>query len=310
MRILIGYDGSDHANIAIDELSRAGVPDGSEVYVVTVADVWPNLPASAFEVTDPARLAGMSPMVRRAHELAASAMRDARATAEQGAARVRERCSHVIASTDACAGSSSMSLVEYARNKKVDLIVVGAHGKGAIMRALLGSVSQSVLTHATCSVRVARAPRRGAAEPVRLIVGLDGSPNAAAALHALTLRKWPAGTEVRVVVALDVRLATALPQIAGESSWPPPVDPQSQDWPRHAAEAAVAELHRAGLSAVPIVRDGDPKHILIEEAETWQADCIFVGARGLSRMEGFLLGSVSSAVAARASCSVEVVRFE
>jgi nucleotide-binding universal stress UspA family protein len=56
------------------------------------------------------------------------------------------------------------------------------------------------------------------------------------------------------------------------------------------------------------VKDGEPKSLLIAEAESWGADCIFVGARGLGRVERFMLGSVSTAVAARAHCSVEVVR--
>jgi nucleotide-binding universal stress UspA family protein len=56
------------------------------------------------------------------------------------------------------------------------------------------------------------------------------------------------------------------------------------------------------------MKEGDPKHVLLDEAEQWGADCLFVGARGLSRIERFLLGSVSAAVAARAQCSVEVVR--
>lgn len=47
---------------------------------------------------------------------------------------------------------------------------------------------------------------------------------------------------------------------------------------------------------------------LVEEAETWNADCVFVGAKGTRGIERLLLGSVSSAVAARAHCSVEVVR--
>jgi nucleotide-binding universal stress UspA family protein len=53
---------------------------------------------------------------------------------------------------------------------------------------------------------------------------------------------------------------------------------------------------------------GDPKRVLVDEAETWSADCIFVGAKGMSRVQRVLLGSVSGAVAARANCSVEVVR--
>jgi nucleotide-binding universal stress UspA family protein len=50
--------------------------------------------------------------------------------------------------------------------------------------------------------------------------------------------------------------------------------------------------------------------VLLNEAEAWHADCVFLGAKGISRIERFLLGSVSSSVAARAHCSVEVIRFE
>ncbi|MBO0799053.1 MAG: universal stress protein, partial [Blastocatellia bacterium] len=50
------------------------------------------------------------------------------------------------------------------------------------------------------------------------------------------------------------------------------------------------------------------KRLLVSEAESWGADCVFVGARGLGRAGRFLIGSVSSSVAARAHCSVEVVR--
>jgi len=56
------------------------------------------------------------------------------------------------------------------------------------------------------------------------------------------------------------------------------------------------------------LKEEEPKRLLLGEAESWGADCIFVGAKGMGRIERFLLGSVSSAVAARAHCSVEVVR--
>ena len=58
-----------------------------------------------------------------------------------------------------------------------------------------------------------------------------------------------------------------------------------------------------------MVKEGDPKRELCKAAEEWGADCIFVGSAGFSnRFERFVLGSVSAAVAARAHCSVEVVR--
>ena len=61
------------------------------------------------------------------------------------------------------------------------------------------------------------------------------------------------------------------------------------------ADAALEELKRAADE-------------ILEEADAWGADCIFVGAKGTRGIDRLLLGSVSSAVAARAQCSVEVVR--
>jgi nucleotide-binding universal stress UspA family protein len=46
----------------------------------------------------------------------------------------------------------------------------------------------------------------------------------------------------------------------------------------------------------------------VNEANAWKADCIFVGARGLTHIKRFFMGGVSTAVAAQAHCSVEVVR--
>jgi len=48
--------------------------------------------------------------------------------------------------------------------------------------------------------------------------------------------------------------------------------------------------------------------LLLSEAENWGADSIFIGARGLGGFGLCYLGSVSSAVTARAHCTVEIVR--
>lgn len=57
------------------------------------------------------------------------------------------------------------------------------------------------------------------------------------------------------------------------------------------------------------VGTGNPKEIVTKMAEEWHADSIFVGPNHLgTSFERCLLGSVSEAIAARAHCSVEVVR--
>ncbi len=64
----------------------------------------------------------------------------------------------------------------------------------------------------------------------------------------------------------------------------------------------------AGLKVSTVQKEQEPKELLCHEAEALIADCIFVGARGMGRLERLLIGSVSLGVASRAHCSVEVVR--
>ena len=80
-------------------------------------------------------------------------------------------------------------------------------------------------------------------------------------------------------------------------------------WAETLATNSLDLLRRSGLEASVEVRMGHAKHTLVEYADEWKADCVFVGPHCAGNsFERFLLGSVSSAVAARADCSVEVVR--
>jgi nucleotide-binding universal stress UspA family protein len=54
-------------------------------------------------------------------------------------------------------GPAGEAIVEVARNEQVDLVVVGSHGRGAVGRFLVGSVSEHVVRHAPCPVLVVRA---------------------------------------------------------------------------------------------------------------------------------------------------------
>jgi nucleotide-binding universal stress UspA family protein len=72
-------------------------------------------------------------------------------------------------------------------------------------------------------------------------------------------------------------------------------------------DAAVSRLAKAGLAAEWEIQEGDPRAVILAEAESFRADCVFLGRRGLSGFNRILLGSVSAAVASHAPCSVEVV---
>jgi universal stress protein A len=53
-------------------------------------------------------------------------------------------------------GDPAESIIDAAQSEGADMIVVGSHGRGALGRALIGSVSDQVVRHAPCPILVVR----------------------------------------------------------------------------------------------------------------------------------------------------------
>jgi nucleotide-binding universal stress UspA family protein len=148
MKILLAVDGSPCSDKAVEEVVRRPWPGGSEIKVLTTHELpvsatpegWA-MPPTYFEELD--RVA--SAHARSIMELAVSKLRPALAA-------------DVSISGEIAPGPPRSVILDEAQNWGADLIVVGSHGYGALERFLLGSVSQSVVAHAKCSVEVVRCP--------------------------------------------------------------------------------------------------------------------------------------------------------
>jgi nucleotide-binding universal stress UspA family protein len=196
-------------------------------------------------------------------------------------------------------GPLTLAALNRAEEWNPDLIVVGADGHSLLERLFSGSVSRVLVRQAPCSIRVARGRAGRDDLHTRLLIGVDGSEYAEAAAREVAARSWPAGAEARLVTAIGpfFNLSTDLMECELARAH------ISQQYP---AEA----LRAAGLEVSQVVKEDDATQMILSEAERWLADCIFVGQRGLGFVKRMILGSVSSTVAAKASCSVEVVRAD
>jgi nucleotide-binding universal stress UspA family protein len=143
---------------------------------------------------------------------------------------------------------------------------------------------------------------------VHLLLGIDHSPGSAAAVEAVAARSWPPQTHVTVAMALDLQTSGALAMALGVSGFEGGREITRRHWVTEPIARVQRELEQAGLQVSSVVEKANPRAFLVGEARDRAIECIFVGARGLSHLERFLIGSVSSSVAARAECSVEVVR--
>ncbi len=310
-KILIGYDGSKCADAALDDLSHAGLPPNADVEIFSVAEVWlpPPLPSS-YEIIDQAQNAKSPADLQRRFGKDCVAGKAAIAIAEGARDRVLGNFPNWKVSVRSTCGSPAGELIARADEWNPDLIVLGSHGRTSLGRFVLGSVSQRVLTEAPCSVRIARGRLEEPDSPVRIIIGIDGSPASLDAVREVASRNWPAHSEVTVMVVDD----PLFPDFLGDLI--PPLEKILDEdkqveraWATKVSAQPLELLRAAGLAVINILREGEPKKELPKAAEEWGADCIFLGSAGFNnRFERFVLGSVSAAVAARAHCSVEVVR--
>lgn len=310
MKIVIAYDGSQCADAALDDLQKAGLPADAEAVIVSVAEVWLPPPPSSYEIVEAANEAQSPANLQKAYLKGSRAVCEARASAERAKERLQHNFPKWQIGIEASYGSPAWEVIMKVDQWQPDLVVVGSHGRSALGRFVLGSVSQKVLTEARCSVRVARGRVEVEDSPARIIVGVDGSPGSEAAVQAVAARQWPAGSEARVIIVEDPLVPTMMGHlIPPVAQWIEESNRGEVEWMQKMADRTTQQLRAAGLSVSSAVLNGDPKRVLVEEAETWSADAIFVGSTGFSnRFERFMLGSVSAAVAARAHCSVEVVR--
>jgi nucleotide-binding universal stress UspA family protein len=137
-----------------------------------------------------------------------------------------------------------------------------------------------------------------------IVVGTDGSPSADVAVRRAAEIAKGSGTRVHLVTAFP-DVPTYRETIAS-SAKAEPIDL------REVAQSVLARESRAledeGIEVMTHAREGDPAEVIIDVAQEEGADLIVVGARGLSGLQRFLLGSVSSKLSHHAPTSVMVVR--
>jgi nucleotide-binding universal stress UspA family protein len=312
MRILIGYDGSASAEAALSDLRRSGLPREAEALVVSVADVIMVPPSSGYEVVGQALTSRrVTSGIMQAQAQTARVLKDAKEFAAKASDRVRSYFPNWEVSAETPAGTPSWELIKRADEWKADLIVVGSHGRSALRRLILGSVSKKVVTDSHHSVRVARGSfKKSDGLPPRVMIGVDGSSEAENAVRAVGRRVWPEGTQMRIVAVDDgispTRIAHVLPAAAAMIRG---YNEESAVAARMMVEWAESELRAIGLNVSVTIEKGDPQRILIEQARKWNANSIFVGGRMFSgAIERLRLGSVATALVTKAHCSVEVVR--
>lgn len=147
MRILIATDGTEHSREALDAVTYLKLNDGDEIKLISVVDI-----------AIPPAVDLYGGFLPSTNEFETAVKANIEKIVEDSRRHLEEKLSNdnIFISTEILSGSPESRIVETAEEINADLIIVGSHGYNRWERLLLGSVSDSVVHHAPCSVLVVR----------------------------------------------------------------------------------------------------------------------------------------------------------
>jgi nucleotide-binding universal stress UspA family protein len=133
----------------------------------------------------------------------------------------------------------------------------------------------------------------------KILIGYDGSENSKRALQrAISLTEQTRG-KLRIVVAANATMG-----IAGRHD----VLERLLEWGKTLLSDALSQAKQASIDVSGSVEDGSPAAMILSQAESANTDLIVVGRSGVSGVERFIIGSVSSSVVAHSRCDVLIVK--
>jgi nucleotide-binding universal stress UspA family protein len=146
MKVLIGIDDSPHSHAALHLAKTFPWPKGTSFIVLSVAPIGP-MAYIAVESGGTALYELQQEQIRMHEELAARVERELREAGLDTKGRVEP-------------GDPRDAIVRIADEEKVDLVVVGSHGRTGLPRLIMGSVASYVVSHAPCDVLVVKRPAK------------------------------------------------------------------------------------------------------------------------------------------------------
>jgi nucleotide-binding universal stress UspA family protein len=294
-KVLLATDGSEVAKLAATTAINLARSTDSELHVLTVGPGYP-----AYDVRVPEVGEQLRQQTRRILDEQLEKIKQAGGEVAQAHLRLAE-------GHPGFERHPSDDVVRVAEEIGAGLVVLGSRGRGGMRRALMGSVSDSVVRHAHCPVMVVRG--EPVVFPAKILLATDGSADAELAASIAADLAANTGSELHVVAVFpaagyvhpyyEVRFPEAAEQLRREG----------REQIQELLDEQVKRVREAGENSLDAhLRTGEPEKEIVALAEELGVGLIAMGSRGLGGIRRALMGSVSNSVVRHAHCPVLVVR--
>jgi len=297
MKILLPVDGSEFSRAAVEFVASRTTLIGTNPSVALLNVQLP-VPARA------ARVVGKAVISEYYTEEADRSLKPAlKRLAKAG----------LSASSQYLVGHPGEEISAAAVRDKIDLIVMGSHGRSALKGLLLGSVTNNVLARTRLPLLVVRDRRPPAADSLKVGLAVDGSRYGREAVKYVLRHGalFGARPDITLLHVVSDFAGAVMPDMGGIAL--PAFSPDEvRALQRKAFEAAVAParklLAKGGLSAAEVCLVGNAGDELPAFAKKKKLDLLVMGSHGYGAFKAAVLGSVATRVMAHSPVPLLLIR--
>jgi nucleotide-binding universal stress UspA family protein len=202
-----------------------------------------------------------------------------------------------------CEGDPPTVIVDIAREKKADLIMLGTYGRKGLNRLLMGSVTSQVIVNSPADVLVIKKPcTECTGEYKSILVPFDGSvPGQIALNRACRLSKID-NAEITTLYVIP-RYEEMIGFFRTES-----IKKSLQREAQGILDTAKRIASNSGVSVKDEIQEGHAAENIVETAGRLKNDLIIMGSHGYSGVNKAIIGSTAERVIAHAACPILVVK--
>lgn len=265
-KLLLATDLSDYSEGAVTEAITLAKQCATELYAVSVIEINPEYETFGTDVIEKEE----KEVVTYFESLKARALKEG------------VTCKTILRES----GEPYRLIVEEAEKKKVDMIILGKHGRRGLAKVLMGNVAAKVIGYAPCNVLVV--PKAAVIEFRNVLVATDGSGHGDAAVAEAVGIAKRCGSHIIAVSAFLMD--------------------EEREEARTIVDNVIKAAQKEGVSAEGVTPRGKPYEAIVETAGGRAVDLIVMGAYGKTGLRKLFMGSSTEKVVGLAGCGVMIVK--
>ena len=205
-------------------------------------------------------------------------------------------------------GKPFLEIIKVAKEKDVDLMAIGTHGRAGVDRVILGSVAERVVRKAGCTVMVIR--NRKYVGFKRIIVPIDFSDCSRKALEYAAATARAHRSKLTILHVYEESFIEPYVRAANTEEEAQEIVRSIEKDNEVKYDDFLKKIDLSGVEYDKLLRKGIPSNEIVETAREQQAQLIVVGTHGRSGIKHMLIGSDAEEVVRNAPCDIVVVKPE